>query len=85
MKKVGTDALREIGFGSPIRVEYLPSDPRVDAVGSFIGQRAADRRDSFHSAYLHYLCHRRWTGCILAVYGKVDALPLERRPPRTTS
>ncbi len=36
----GSDGCPEgVRIGSPIRVQYLPRDPQVDAVGTFIGDR----------------------------------------------
>jgi hypothetical protein len=76
---------RGLAFGSPIRVQYLPSDPRVDAVGVFIGDKEPQVAGSL---FLLLICtvfaivigrvaYWRFTG-------KWVRTPL-RRPPRTTS
>jgi hypothetical protein len=73
-----------IAYGSQIRVEYLPSDPRVDAVGSFIGDNEPPVAGTLFvgvictlfAIIVGRLAYWRFTG-------KWMRSPL-RRPPRTT-
>jgi hypothetical protein len=75
-----------VGFGSPIRVEYLPREPQVAAVGDYIGDTTAPLVGAIlfvfvvctvFSIIVGRLAYWRFTG-------KWMRSPL-RRPPRTTS